>query len=56
MSPDVELKVKLTGIINQIITDWEDDIGYNWTNRECAKYIAKTLMKKFEIKEIESAD
>lgn len=54
MNSEVELKVKIASIVKQIITDWQDDIGYEWTNRECAKYIAKALMEKFEIKDLTS--
>ena len=52
MNPEVELKVKIANVVRQVITDWQDDIGYEWTNRECAKYIAKELMKNFDIKDL----
>jgi hypothetical protein len=53
MNQEVELKVALANVIKQVITDWQDDIGYDWTNKECAKYVAKEILKKFKVEPID---
>lgn len=49
MSPELKTKVALIKEVNQIVTNWEDDIGFNWTNKECAKNIVRVLMNKYDI-------
>lgn len=49
MSPELKTKVALINEVNQIVTNWEDDIGFNWTNKECAKNIVRVLMNKYDI-------
>ena len=53
MNQEVEIKAMLANVIKQVITDWEDDIGYDWTNRECSKCIAREILKKFKVEPLD---
>lgn len=49
MSPELKTKVMLIKLIEEKINNWQDDLGYQYVNKDCAKDIAKKIFEEFEI-------